>query len=127
MATKAIVWGAETQELFAPLSEFAARRLLKMKNMPREKGLAGPPQSFSEDSQVSPLLNEVPPVHKVARIESKVLCRLGRRLLNFRLQVRDSGLVLQGQARTYHVKQLAQHAVMEATDLPILANEIEVC
>ena len=75
---------------------------------------------------MSPLLNEVPLVHRTARIENKVLSRLGGRLLNFRLQVRDSGLVLQGQAPTYHVKQLAQHAVMEATDLRILANEIEV-
>jgi hypothetical protein len=40
---------------------------------------------------------------------------------------RDNGLVLKGHSRTYYAKQLAQHAVMEATQLPILANEIEVC
>jgi len=34
---------------------------------------------------------------------------------------------LRGRAKTYYAKQLAQHAVMEATDLPVLANEIEVC
>jgi len=34
--------------------------------------------------------------------------------------------VLQGRTRTYHAKQLAQHAVMEITELPILANEIRV-
>ncbi len=76
---------------------------------------------------MSPTHNEVSPADRTTRVESTVLCRLGRRLLNFRLQLRETGLVLQGQARTYHVKQLAQHVVMEATDLPILANEIEVC
>jgi hypothetical protein len=40
--------------------------------------------------------------------------------------VRDD-LVLQGQAHTYYAKQLAQHALLEATRLPIRANEIEVC
>jgi hypothetical protein len=34
-------------------------------------------------------------------------------------------VVLEGHAQTYYVKQLAQHAVMEA-DLPIIANDIEV-
>jgi hypothetical protein len=48
------------------------------------------------------------------------------RVLEFRLVPRERGLVLQGRARTYHAKQLAQHAVRQATALPILANEIEV-
>jgi hypothetical protein len=34
---------------------------------------------------------------------------------------------LQGLASTYYAKQLAQHAAMDLADLPILANEIEVC
>jgi hypothetical protein len=38
----------------------------------------------------------------------------------------SSGKALRGFAHTYYAKQLAQHAVMEATKLPILANEIEV-
>jgi hypothetical protein len=42
------------------------------------------------------------------------------------LLVREKGLVLQGRARTYHVKQLAQQAVMEAAHMPIRANEIVV-
>ncbi len=36
------------------------------------------------------------------------------------------GLVLEGHTHTYYAKQLAQHAVMEAVDLPIHANEIVV-
>jgi hypothetical protein len=35
-------------------------------------------------------------------------------------------LVLCGHAHTYYAKQLAQHAVMEASSLPIRANEIDV-
>ncbi len=41
--------------------------------------------------------------------------------------MRRPKLVLRGFARTYHAKQLAQHAVMTETEMPILANEIEVC
>jgi hypothetical protein len=48
------------------------------------------------------------------------------RVRHFRLAARGDGLVLTGHARTYHAKQLAQHAVMEATPLPIVANEIDV-
>jgi len=40
--------------------------------------------------------------------------------------VAKEGLVLRGRAQTYYAKQLAQHAVVEAAGLPILANEIEV-
>ena len=32
----------------------------------------------------------------------------------------------EASARTYHAKQVAQHTVMQMTDLPIVANEIEV-
>lgn len=62
----------------------------------------------------------------LAQIEERVQCRMNGRVHNFRLRIKDDGLVLTGLARTYHAKQLAQHAVMEATNLPIRANEIEV-
>jgi hypothetical protein len=52
---------------------------------------------------------------------------LGRvRLRWFRVLVQEQGLVLQGCASTYYAKQLAQHAAMKVSGLPILANEIEV-
>jgi hypothetical protein len=52
---------------------------------------------------------------------------LGRvRLRWFRVQVQEQGLILQGCASTYYAKQLAQHAAMKVSGLPILANEIEV-
>jgi osmotically-inducible protein OsmY len=62
----------------------------------------------------------------VTELEAYVQCRLGGQVRDFRVVVTDRGLILRGQARTYHAKQLAQHAVMEATALPIVANEIEV-
>jgi hypothetical protein len=38
----------------------------------------------------------------------------------------EDGLLLRGYSHSYYVKQLAQHAVMQATNLRIVANEIEV-
>lgn len=64
--------------------------------------------------------------NNVPNIESHVQSRLGGRVRYFRIEQRDGGLILKGLAHTFHAKQLAQHAVMESTDLPILANEIEV-
>jgi len=69
---------------------------------------------------------DVARIAEIDQLEAHVQCHLGGRLRDFRLLVRGHGLVLQGRAGTYHAKQLAQHAVMEATELPILANEIEV-
>lgn len=52
---------------------------------------------------------------------------LGRvRLRAFRVLVQEQGLILQGCAPTYYAKQLAHHAAMEVSGLPILANNIEV-
>jgi hypothetical protein len=63
---------------------------------------------------------------ELADLEVNVQRRLGGRVREFRLVVQDCGLVLQGHSQTYHAKQLAQHAIMEATQVPILANDIEV-
>ena len=60
-------------------------------------------------------------------LESRLQVRLGGRVRDFRLHLQGDGVVLRGFARTYHAKQLAQHAVMAETQVPILANEIEVC
>ncbi len=59
-------------------------------------------------------------------LQAYIQGRLNRQVHSFQLIVKGAGLVLQGRSRTYYAKQLAQHAVMAATDLPILANEIEV-
>jgi carbon storage regulator CsrA len=60
------------------------------------------------------------------QLENRVQGRLCGSIRNFRLDLYDSGLVLRGFAPTYHAKQLAEHVVMTETDLPILANGIEI-
>ncbi len=59
-------------------------------------------------------------------LEAQVQNRLAGRIRGLRIMIRAGGIVLQGRAATYHAKQLAQHAAMELTTLPILANDIEV-
>jgi len=61
------------------------------------------------------------------QLENRVQAKLSGRVRHLQLFLRDYGIVLRGRARTYHAKQLAQHAVMSETEVPILANEIEVC
>jgi len=65
-------------------------------------------------------------VNGATELETHVQCRLGGQIREFQLVVEDKGLILRGHAHTYYAKQLAQHAVIESTGLPILANEIEV-
>jgi hypothetical protein len=60
------------------------------------------------------------------QVEALVQKRLCGRVSDLRVIVRGGGLVLQGRSRTYHAKQLVQQAVMEISELPILANEIRV-
>jgi hypothetical protein len=60
------------------------------------------------------------------RIGQRVQHQLSGRLQDFRLKRESTGLILRGRVRTYYAKQLAQHAVMAATDLPIMRNDIEV-
>lgn len=62
----------------------------------------------------------------IDNLEGNVRRRLNGRVRDFRLLLQDNGLILQGFAFTYYAKQLAQHTIMQATRLPILANEIEV-
>jgi hypothetical protein len=63
----------------------------------------------------------------ITEVEAHVQARLNKRVRDFQLVIIGNGLVLRGCAATYYAKQLAQQAVMEATTLPILANEIQVC
>jgi hypothetical protein len=67
-----------------------------------------------------------PAAEEIDRIAACVRHQMSGRLREFRLEVSGAGFVLRGRAPTYYVKQLAQHAVMSATDVPILRNEIEV-
>jgi hypothetical protein len=62
----------------------------------------------------------------LALTEEHIRCQLTGLVRDFQLVLLDQEFVLRGHAHTYYAKQLAEHAVMEATSLPIRANEIEV-
>jgi hypothetical protein len=64
--------------------------------------------------------------NSLEQIEACVQGLLRGRVRTLHLVAQGDGLVLRGQVHTYYAKQLAQHAVMAATPMPILANEIEV-
>jgi hypothetical protein len=56
-----------------------------------------------------------------------VEARAGRQFRGLRMNVLDGlGVVLDGEAASYHAKQLAQHVVGLLTGQPVLANRIEV-
>jgi hypothetical protein len=63
---------------------------------------------------------------ELEHLEAQVRCRLIGRVHDIQLHGREKGLILRGRSPTYYAKQLAQHVLMEATALPIVANEIEV-
>jgi hypothetical protein len=63
---------------------------------------------------------------ELEQIESHVQSQLSGRIRDFRLDVREKGLILLGRVHSYYAKQMAQHLVMAATPAPILANEIVV-
>ena len=67
-----------------------------------------------------------PRASELEQIEAHVQSKLNGHLRHFHIRMQSDGLVLRGHSRTYYAKQLAQHAVMKATDIPILRNEIEV-
>jgi len=60
------------------------------------------------------------------QLETRIRVRLGGQIRDIRVVCQEDGLVLHGRSRTYYAKQLAQHVVMEITNIPISANEIEV-
>jgi hypothetical protein len=62
----------------------------------------------------------------LAELEGLICQRLGGRLRDFRLSIREAGLGLSGNTRSHHARQLAQQALMDLTRAPITANEIEV-
>jgi hypothetical protein len=63
----------------------------------------------------------------IAQVETEIRRRLGGQVTDLRMVPRNDGLALQGYSQTHHAKQLAQHVAMATTELPIVANEIQVC
>ncbi len=66
------------------------------------------------------------PSGTIEEVEAGIRRRVGGRVSDLRVVVRGDGLALQGRSRSHHVRQLAQQAAMELTELPIVANEIRV-
>jgi hypothetical protein len=66
------------------------------------------------------------PQAHLAHLEAVVRQRVSGLVRSLHIVVEENGLVLNGSARTYYAKQLAQHAAMNACPLPIRANRIEV-
>jgi hypothetical protein len=62
----------------------------------------------------------------IEQLALDVQSRLGGRVRNLRLLVQGTGLILRGEANTYHAKQLVQHAILEESGMPLLANKMEV-
>ncbi len=60
------------------------------------------------------------------QLQARLQGQLRGRVRELQVLIWTDGVVLRGFARTYYAKQLAQHVVMTQTQLPILANEIEV-
>lgn len=59
-------------------------------------------------------------------LEAEVCRHLHGQVNSFRLEAGVHGLILHGWARNHHAKQLALHAVMRRTAVPIEANRIGV-
>src|SRR5512135_257889 len=78
------------------------------------------------DNQSCGVCRTCRPAGAADQLRARVSSRLGGRVPDIRLLVQEGGIILQGRSRTYYAKPLAQQAVMEETDLPVLANEIEV-
>lgn len=67
-----------------------------------------------------------PDVDEANRLRRVVLARFGNRVRDFRVLVRANGLVLQGKVGSFHLKQMIQEAVIGATALRLVANEVAV-
>ena len=59
-------------------------------------------------------------------LERSIRARTGRRIRELHIEVRPSRVVLRGRAASYHLKQLAQHAVRDVLPHVSLENAIVV-
>jgi len=83
-------------------------------------GAGSEPRRIEHDGAESPL---------AARIEDQIATRACGRIRDLHVVCSEGSIILQGRARTYHAKQLAQEAALDLIDLdgtPALMNEIVV-
>jgi nitrogen fixation NifU-like protein len=81
------------------------------------------------DRQAPPIPERVVTSETTAQIEQfalEVQGRLGRCVRNLRRLVQGIGLIPFGQADTDYAKQFVRHAILEESDPPLLASEMEV-
>ncbi len=64
--------------------------------------------------------------HLQQELEQQVTFRTGRRVRNLIVLLEPERIVLRGQTTTYHVKQLAQHGILEMLPNARLENGIVV-
>ena len=70
------------------------------------------------------IVSEMPPLHK--ELENRIQVRTGKRVRNLEIQFSPDEVVLLGATSTYHVKQLAQHGVLDVMPTIRLHNRIVV-
>jgi hypothetical protein len=62
----------------------------------------------------------------VLQIKERLRAKLGNRVRKLEVSCSEEGVVLSGEAPTYHVKQIAQHSVWEVIPDARLTNGIVV-
>lgn len=63
---------------------------------------------------------------EIDRLAAETGAMLRGRLTGLRIELPGAGVVLSGTASSFYAKQLALHAVMTGTRLPVVRNEIRV-
>jgi hypothetical protein len=72
------------------------------------------------------VISSMPSGHLQEDLERQVSLRTGRRVRNLTVELEPERIVLRGQAATFHVKQLAQHGILELVPHVRLENVIVV-
>ncbi|GBD37123.1 hypothetical protein HRbin36_02253 [bacterium HR36] len=70
--------------------------------------------------------SSVPADEDLENLQIRLEAVLGSYVREIRLLRRQDGLVLQGRARSFYAKQLAQTVLRRLCEAPVIANEIEV-
>lgn len=60
------------------------------------------------------------------KLLEQVCQRTGRRVRNLHIELRPQGVVLRGRTTSYHLKQLAQHGILDLLPHVEIHNAIEV-
>jgi hypothetical protein len=70
------------------------------------------------------VISSVPDLQE--ELERQVSLRTGRRVRNLTVELEPERIVLRGQTTTYHIKQLAQHGILDMLPDVRLENGIVV-